>query len=124
MESRERVKAWELWRPQGGEHGLLSLAHHIGMRGSLELEVSIFRENERRYGHRGGNLGPHCSDSAEGRKWHLIQETQVTSRIGPWHCYDGSGHVSILDHCHAGIQGQKLKESPSPVILSPCSYWP
>ena len=122
MESRERVKACELWRVQGGEHSFLSLAHHIGMRGSLELEVSIFRENERRYGHRGGNLGPHCSDSDEGWKCHLIQETQVTSGIGPWQCCDGSGHASILDNCHGGIQGQKLKESPSTVILSPCSY--
>lgn len=74
--------------------------------GLLRTGVSIFRENERRYGHRGGNLGPHCSDSAEDWKCHLTQETQVTSGIGPWCCCDGSGHGSILDHCHGELQGQ------------------
>lgn len=47
MKSRERVKACELWRAQGGECKLLPLAYHIGMRGSLELEVIIFRENKK-----------------------------------------------------------------------------
>lgn len=86
MKSRERVKACELWRAQGGECKLLPLAYRIGMRGSLELEVIIFRENERRSGHWGGDLGLHCSDSAEGWNCHLIQEIQVISGIGLLGC--------------------------------------
>lgn len=33
----------------------LFLAHDIRTRGSLGLEMSIYRGNERRYGHGGGN---------------------------------------------------------------------
>lgn len=90
-----------------------------GMRGSLELEVSIFREARGDMGTGGRNLGPQCSDSAEGWKCHLIQETQVTSGIGTWHCCDGSGHASILDHCHGGLQGQKQSRLPCrPCLLA------
>lgn len=99
-----------------------SLSHHIGMRGSLELGVSICRENERSCGHWGGDVGPHRPENAEGWKCHLIQETRVTSGIGPRGHGDGSGHGFIFRVIILGLQGQELRDSASPVVLSPCPY--
>lgn len=77
-----------------GEHRERSKDPFPGVRGSFKLEMCISRDSERRCGHWGGDIRPHCSGSWKRR---LIQETPVTSGLGPMGRSDGSGHGFILE---------------------------